>query len=31
MQQLLDASLVAWLAHLKRAAESAAETPSSAG
>jgi hypothetical protein len=31
MQQLLDASLVAWLAHLKRAAESAAERPSSAG
>jgi uncharacterized protein YndB with AHSA1/START domain len=31
MQQLLDASLVAWLAHLKRAAESGAESPSSAG
>lgn len=31
LQQLLDASLLAWLAHLKRAAESVAESPSSAG
>jgi hypothetical protein len=31
LQQMLDASLVAWLAHLKRAAESAAEPPSSTG